>query len=465
LSLIVAGGGLVRLIAAQGDLWLDEIWTLTLLAPIRSVGEILFGIAHDNNHHLNSIYLYLIGPDASSLAQRGLAVALGTATVAVAGFAAAPGGRAAVVFAMLLFAFAYPMVHYGSEARGYAGLVLFLLLALVLLQRSFDRPDWRVRHALGLAIGLGLLSHLTMVAVTVILAVWAFWVLSRQAGNSRQTAVATLAIFRPALAWTFAVGACLGVAGVRHGFTVGGVTPFSATNFSDGYGGLIRLLLGMPDSLADRVPGWIWLMVAMAAIMSAAYLWRSRDSRASLYAVAVIGWPAIIFTAGAPNVQFGRYFLVSGAFFVLLLADALADAWSRGGVWRASAGTALGLMLVGHAAALAAFFRDERGHYNDAIAAMARDGRFSYGSDHEFRTRTVVEFFAAKRGVAADYVRPDAWCERTPQFMVIEDPRAAQRFAQLELGSPKCPLRFERGETFSSSLLSGRQWTIYRRVP
>ncbi len=83
----------------------------------------------------------------------------------VTNLAAAPRGQAAVIFAMLLFGLAYPMVHYGSEARGYAGLVLFLLFAVVFLEHALDRSDWPLRHSLGAAIGLGLLCHLTMVAV------------------------------------------------------------------------------------------------------------------------------------------------------------------------------------------------------------------------------------------------------------------------------------------------------------
>src|SRR5258707_6309966 len=83
----------------------------------------------------------------------------------VTNLAAAPRGQAAVIFAMLLFGLAYPMVHYGSEARGYAGLVLFLLFAVVFLEHALDGSDWPLRHSLGAAIGLGLLCHLTMVAV------------------------------------------------------------------------------------------------------------------------------------------------------------------------------------------------------------------------------------------------------------------------------------------------------------
>jgi hypothetical protein len=477
---IVAAGGVVRLIGARGDLWLDEIWTLVLIAPVRSVGEILLDIGHDNNHYLNSIYLYLIGPDASALAQRGLSVALGTATVAVAGLAAAPRGRAAAMFAMLLFAFAYPMVHYGSEARGYAGLVLSLLVALVFLQRELERPDWRLRQALGLAIGLGLLCHLTMAAGAAVLGAWTMWVLGRRIGSPGKAVAATASIFGPALAWTFAVGSCVVIAGRRHGFIFGGVTPFTPADFLDGYGGLIRGLLGVPDAVADLVGDlvsvWACLAAASAAIALAAYVWRARDSReVSLYVIAVIALPAAIFLAEVPNVQFGRYFLVSGTFFLLFLADALGDAWSRGGVPRIGAGAALCAMLVGHAVALGSFFHDGRGHYSDAIARMAQEargsdgfnsgGRFSYASDHEFRTRTVVDFFAAKRGIAADYVRPDDWCRSPPQFMVIEDAGTAQRSAHLDFGRGECALRFTRGESFASSRLSGRPWTIYRRAP
>jgi hypothetical protein len=464
LALIIGAAGIVRSIGARGDLWLDEIWTLALIAPVRSVGEILFDLAHDNNHHLNSTYLYLIGPDASSLAQRGLAVALGTATVAVAGLAVAPRGRAAVILTMLLFAFAYPLVHYGSEARGYAGLVLFLLLAVVFLQYARDSADWRWRHGLGLAIGLGLLSHLTMIGGAAILASWVIWMLWRRNGGLRQAAAATLVIFRPALAWTFAVGSCIAIAGLRHHFIFGGVTPFASADFFAGYGSLIRLLLGVPDFVADAVPAWLWL-VAAAAIVLAANVRRERDGCISLYVIAVIGWPAVMFVAETPNVQFGRYFLASGTFFLLLVADMLGDAWSRGGVLRAGAGAVLGVMLVGHTAALASFFRDQRGHYDDAITDMARDGRFSYASDHEFRTRTVVDFFARKRGITADYVRVADWCRSPPLFMVIEDPETAQRNAHLDFGAPQCRLGFDRGESFASSRLSGRPWTIYRRTP
>src|SRR5262245_52224281 len=205
LILIAIGAGL-RLAGTRGDLWLDEIWTLVLLQPIRWLGEIFWGINNDNNHFLNSVYLYAVGPDAPVMVQRGLSVVLGTAAIAAAGLVAIRNGRPAALIAMALFAVSYPMVHFGSEARGYAGLVLFALLALVCLQHELERPHWTNRHGLGAAVGLGLLSHLTMAGPAVVLALWTFWLAWHRTGNLRAAEEQTRTIFRPALTWALAIG-------------------------------------------------------------------------------------------------------------------------------------------------------------------------------------------------------------------------------------------------------------------
>jgi hypothetical protein len=124
-ALIFAVGVALRLIGTRGDLWFDEIWTLVLLEPITSLGQIIWGINHDNNHFLNSFYLYLAGLDEPVMIQRDLSVGLGSAAILAAGFAVRRCGRATALAAMLLFAVAYPMIHYGSEARAIPGSCCF----------------------------------------------------------------------------------------------------------------------------------------------------------------------------------------------------------------------------------------------------------------------------------------------------------------------------------------------------
>jgi hypothetical protein len=461
-ALIILVGVGLRLIGTRGDLWLDEIWTLVLLEPVTSVGQIIWGINNDNNHFLNSIYLHLVGPDASPVVQRGLSVVLGTAAVVAAGITGIRGGWASALAAMLLFAVSYPMVHYGSEARGYAGLVLFSLVALIFLQRELERPDRLNRHALGAAIGLGLLSHLTMAASAATLATWTAWVTWHRTGNFRDADAVTRTIFRPALAWTTVIAAGILFGALRHGFNVGGVNRFEPGHVVEGYGGLLRLLLGLPE----QVPSWACLAGAAMAVMIAAYLWRDReDCRGSLYVGSVIGLPAAMFLAHLPNLLFGRYFLFSGAMFLLFVGEALGLAWRKGGILQTTAVVALLAIVAGNAASLRQFFDSGRGHYRDAVAQMAPAGSFTYGSDHNFRIPMLVNFYSRRLHVSARHVRSADWCRESPDWMVIENPEIQRSRAELTVGAPDCALTYRRRNVFPAWGLSGSPWAIYRRLP
>lgn len=460
--MIVLLAGALRVAGALGELCLDEIWTLDLLAPVTSAEQILWDVSHDNNHILNSLYLYLVGPNASPVVQRGLSIVLGTATVAVAGIAMRNNGRPAAFAAMALFAICYPMVHYGSEARGYAGLVLFSLIALVLLRRELDRPDPVNRHGLGLAIGLGLLSHLDMAASAVALGMWATWIVWRRSGRPRETLSATFSIFAPALVWAVFVGDCLFVGALRHGFVRGGHFPFTAESFVDAYGGLIGWELG----LAGGWPAWPCMLGAALVVATASYVWRHREDHAgSLYVSAVILVPSAMFAAMLPNTQFIRHFIFSGAILLLFLADAFGRAWRQGGVSRNAAIAALAAILIGNAGSLAKFFAYGRGHYAEAVAAMAEEGgRPVYTGTEEFRTRMLVDFFGKKLDRTPIYVGAEDRCRFRPSWLLVENPPRAPE-SELALSSAECTLHFARQDVFPAWGLSGSVWVLYGRVP
>jgi hypothetical protein len=459
-GLILIIGVVLRLIGTRGDLWLDEIWTLVLLEPVTSIGQIIWGINHDNNHFLNSFYLYLVGADAPIMVQRALSVVLGSAAVAAAGAALVHRGKETALAALLLFAATYPMVHYSSEARGYAGLVLFSLLALIFLQRELDRPERRNRHALGAAVGLGLLSHLTMAATAATLAAWAVWVAWHRTGRFREAEAATRTIFRPALIWTIVIAAGVLFGALRHGFTLGGADPFRVGQAVDGYGGFLRLLLGLPE----QVPAWACLVGAAAAVTTAAYCWRRvEDFRASLYVCSIVALPAAMFLAHLPNLQFGRYFLFSGAMFLLFVAELLGLAWRKGGPLRAVAVLTLVAFIAGNANSLGQFFANGRGHYRDAVAEMAAGGPFTYGTDSEFRIPVLVGFYSKRLGVSARNVRAADWCREPPDWMVIENPDIQRRGPELTVGAADCTLTYRLSKVFPTWGLSGTPWAVYRR--
>src|SRR6185436_17670860 len=77
------GAAVLRLAAARGNLWLDEIWTLYLLGTIEAPLQIVTTLTHDNNHILNSCCAWWLRGGADA-ALRVPAVVAGTLGVAVA---------------------------------------------------------------------------------------------------------------------------------------------------------------------------------------------------------------------------------------------------------------------------------------------------------------------------------------------------------------------------------------------
>lgn len=54
LGLLACG---LRCLAANGELWLDEIWSVFLVRQsVRNATDVVTVLQHDNNHFLNSLY-------------------------------------------------------------------------------------------------------------------------------------------------------------------------------------------------------------------------------------------------------------------------------------------------------------------------------------------------------------------------------------------------------------------------
>jgi hypothetical protein len=369
------------------------------------------------------------------------------------------------VSAGLLFAVAYPMVYFGSEARGYAGLIFFALLAILILEREFAAPSRRNRLLLAIALALAVLSQFIALAIVALLGVWTAWRAWRATKSIRQAEQAALSTFLPTLALLLLIGAAVILGAVREGFEVGNVAAAGFLGGLGGYGGLVSLLLGILPEISPTL-GFVPLAVALAL---AAFWWRhGGNERLPLYVAGLIGLPLLMLVAGLPNLELPRYFLPSGILFLLLLADLFGVAWRRGGGLRAAAVPALAAILAGNAVALANFYEHRRSHFGAALALMAEntpEGRpIVYAADHDFRTSTMIGFLAPSRGLATTHVRDTEWCATPPDWLLYDpDPLGPGRDTFGYEGEG-CSLRFERLESWPGWGLSGPDLAVARRV-
>src|SRR4051812_20336045 len=81
---IVLIGLALRIAAGRGGLWLDEAWSELHAAGVKTPMGVFIGINHDNNHHINSLWMQALGVGAPPLLVRGLSIVTGTFSILVA---------------------------------------------------------------------------------------------------------------------------------------------------------------------------------------------------------------------------------------------------------------------------------------------------------------------------------------------------------------------------------------------
>ena len=143
LAILIVAAAVLRVLATHNDLWLDEIISLGIADQVKSPWQIFNTVHNDNNHYLNTMYLYFVKGQTYPPVYRYLSVMFGVGLVPAGYWLLARRSRVeAVIFAGLL-ACSYPLIHFSSEARGYSGALLGSVLACAalaqwLVQRAHD---------------------------------------------------------------------------------------------------------------------------------------------------------------------------------------------------------------------------------------------------------------------------------------------------------------------------------------
>jgi hypothetical protein len=403
IGLCVVLGGALRLVAAQGDLWLDEIASIAAARELTSALGV-FSLAQDNNHHLNTLWLYFVRDVGGSLAPRLLSIAAGTVAIALAALAFPARRPWARIVAALLVAISFPLVTYASEARGYAPMLCCGFAALVLLRRALAELGLVEAIAFGVVCVLGFLSHLS----------FAIFYVALLACSCHIVATRRLGVARSARAlWRL------------HALPAAFLVVFYSVSLRD-----IAVLGAPPRSLATTLGevaalalGWPlspWLLLSAAVVVAALFVvalvseWRASSDLWVFHLFAIVLVPALLLLLRPPEFAYPRYFLAPLAALLLLLASLLGRWVARGGAARGLAIGVCGALLIGNAVEVGRFLGPQRGAYRAAVTAMrASDatGPIRYGSDHPYRNGTLVAFYSAQdlNGTAFEYADKPEW--------------------------------------------------------
>lgn len=451
LGAIVALGLALRIAGAQGGLWLDEAWSAVQAHEVGTPAGVFLGINHDNNHHLNSLWLQAVGLAAPSWLMRLPSIVAGTLAIPLAAAIARPRGTGGALTTALLFAMSPMLVTMGSEARGYAAMVLALLGAILCVDRALaGDAAYRRPTTLALCFALGALAQLTMVFGALALCGWVFINEARERGV-RQGVRRTVALFLgPMIALIAVLALVFGAAWASPtGFRFGSYQPFALMPF-------LRAIV----ELTGYTMGWPVLTLALpaAALVLLIAAPRLGASRPIFYALAIFAFPAGLALLHAGNTGHARYYLLTTVALLLMLGEIVGGALNRGGWWRWGGLAALAVFGVGAMGQDLHLAANRRGDPSRAIAAMA--GRAPDGAsvllDRE-TGRAILRVAAAQPHYRLTIV--SAACPPAP-FAFVD------RFSgeALPRAFVRCGRRYSPVASARARGLSGSHWTLYARA-
>ena len=456
---VLLAAAALRLAAVFNDFWMDEIWSLNLSRLVASPVEILTKLTHDNNHPLNTFYLWALGEQRAWEWYRLFSLVTGVASVGLMGRIGKVYGRTESFTALLLGGFSYLLINYSSEARGYAPAVFFALAGFLLAGETATGKRLLHRGLFWLTVLLGLLSHSTYIfAYAGVFAGSALRLMKRRR-RPGQVVAEMLKIHGVPMVFLAADLLWLSF------LTIGGGPEYSVSNVILE---TVQLTFGLP---ANR-----WLAVFACLGAATLLFWELSTLRKEgsdhwiLYGTTILLAPALVLFAAKPVVLFPRYFLVCVPFFLLLLARWLARVSRRGTRGKILCVAFLVLYSSCNLLRFGDLMRYGRGGYSMAMNSIARQTEgesIVLGSDHDFRNRMIVDFYsrylpAGKKVVylPGTGIRPEV----APEWIIVH---------RLGMGpaSPPAP-RFQLPNgsgyvingTFPSSAPSGFWWYLYRKA-
>jgi hypothetical protein len=443
-------GLMLRLLAARSGLWTDEAWSMIYAEQARDPIGVFLRINHDNNHHLNSLWLQAVGVGAPPWLARLPAILAGTASVVVAALLAGKARTPGIVAAILV-ALSPAMVTLGSEARGYSLMLLAVLTMLLIVTRSIERgwsrstPWW-----LAFVAALGMFSHLTMAAPVALISLWAY--LDRREGvGSSEAFRSTARLMGPAVTASIAVIAFVFAAALASptGMRVGGYAPFKLSEY--------RMAL-------DQLSGWAiglsvlpwWLRLLSIGAVAAAVAIRPPQwlgSRGRLYAISILGVPLAALLLRPGNAGFARYYVTSLIGFVLLAALLAGCALGTRGPIRWGALIFLVAFARLNLAGDYELIRLARGRPDAPVADMARlsPGGARVALDRRFEAIVTV---AARR---SHYPLQLVGGREPADFLLLPRPIAGSAPTRLV----RCGTAMRRLDSSTTSPMTGDAWVLY----
>lgn len=445
----------------MNDVWLDEIWSIELVRELHSALGVFTQTHHDNNHYLNSLFIYFFGQRGNWPGYRIPAECFGIGTVVLAWFIGARRDRWTAFFSMLLVSFSYVLILYSSEARGYAALVFFCFASFLLLERFVEKPGWPLALLFSLNAIFGLTSHLTYFIFLCASFLWFLVHVLKGKWVASKIAAWILACYAVPILYL----AALYVIDIRD-LQIGGGTP---NRVLDGYREMLAWACGGPNASA-----WQWLTATISVIGLVAgilLLIRERSDEWIFFISVIVLMPLAMPFFEHGTLHYVRYFIVAFGFLLLLFGRALGWIFETGRIGKVAALIICSAFIAINAWSIAVLFKFGRGHTAAAIRFVVQESRspdqISFGGDQDFRTQFILDFYWREMmpDKPVSYYDHDHWPADGPEWVIFHEESFRQPVPPGKSFFDKFGNWYQLARSFPTAPLSGVHWFLYRKIP
>jgi hypothetical protein len=462
-------GTVLRAASLGGEFWLDEIWSWDMSRQAGSFWGI-FSLHHDNNHHLNTLWLMLCPDGASWTLYRLHSFIAGLVTIILAAVAGRRWGDADGVFAAFLTAGCCWLVLFSTEARGYSLAACFALAAFLALAKYLESGSHKALGLFWLSAIAGFLSHVTFVHAYFGFIAWTL----RCAGKERTSALMQVRrlMIEHGVPGIFCV--IFYLVSIR-GMDGGGGPP---ARTSDVITRLVSMGLGGPPAGLEAAP---WLIGA--AVLFGLGIWllsKQPGEEWVFFTATVVVSPGLFLIFRKQEFLFERYFLIPFVFFLVLSGHVL-GAHQRWASERMTRSRNQGLIVILFFVVLAGdvwrvrlMIDAGRGQFQESLAwviehdpgaVVAITGDYDdRDSGHDFRVRKYVEFYARYLNDPhrVVYLSHDGLPAGEPSWLLIH--RLEVQPVPDLVETDAVGNRYELAQSFPTRGLGTWGWFVYRRM-
>ena len=411
----------------------------------------------------NTLWLWACGPNAGPVQQRLLSLVSGVLAVLLTGVLTLRWGKPTASIAMLISSASIMFVQYSTEARGYSLALFFALAGHWCLRRHLTDRSVLSGLAFGGLCALGTLSHLSFLQYYFAAV---FWTSGALASDQPGLILWCKRMFR---CHGLAV-LCLGtiyLLDVRY-LTFGGGPRLNAVSV------FINAVSVFAGGTLDQTSRLLYFAVVAAGIVAGLLkMVRAGQEEWKFFACLFVLFPLFRVVLLPAGLMFERYFLILLGFAAIPISVGAMQLLNGRLPPRVGLGLIAILFVAGNLSHIGQLAQDGRGHYLQTMSMIADESPelIRISSDHPFRNRLLIEYFAARcQNVRpVEYVDLGEWKE-PPEWMICHhiprDNDPPVNFFEAD-GRPRASLnvsgfKYEMRMPTGTAELSGCEWLCYR---